>query len=103
MCGAIRYSAEGKTPSRRSVSNAVSFANHDIPVGPAVGARAICHCADCQKVYKRPLESAHKATNTDIRCQRTSSAFSVNWIIPRKNFKFTKGKYRRNQDLDRLY
>jgi hypothetical protein len=32
-------------------------------------------------------------TRTDMCPKRTASAFSVNWIIPRKNFKITKGKY----------
>jgi hypothetical protein len=31
-------------------------------------------------------------TGTDMCIKRTASAFSVNWIIPRKNFKITKGK-----------
>jgi hypothetical protein len=55
MCGAIRYSAEGKSSFGRSGSNPVSPANHNIPVGPKVGARAICHCAQCQKVNSLPL------------------------------------------------
>jgi hypothetical protein len=50
-------------------------------------------------------QSNYKPPITDTRSQRTSSAFSVNWIIPRKNFKITKGKYHpiNNQDPNRLY
>ena len=91
MCGAIRYSAEGKHTYRLKPGIP---ANHVIPVGPKVGARAICHCAQCQKVNDS-LVCTHRLPNADNRYQRTSSAFSVNWIIPRKNFKITKGTYDR--------
>jgi hypothetical protein len=55
MCGTIRYSAEGMNSSWYSDSNSVASANHNVPVGPKVGARAICHCAQCQKVNSLPL------------------------------------------------